>query len=76
MSKLAIEPRPLSLITFTEDYIQIMLEHGCPFKDSEFIYVGEIPNMLGHCVIIGRSTGKLHIGYHIENFRELTDEET
>ena len=39
-----------------------------------FIYFGEIPNMKGHCVVMDCATGEFYSGYHIEHFKELTDE--
>jgi hypothetical protein len=44
-------------------------------KDNFFIYLGEIPNMLGHCVVVGYESGKIYSGYHIENFRLPTENE-
>ena len=44
-------------------------------KDNFFIFLGEIPNMLGHCVIIGHESGKIYSGYHTENFRLPTENE-
>ena len=40
-----------------------------------FIYMGEIPNMCGHCSLININNGEVVIGYHIDSVRELTDEE-
>ena len=39
-----------------------------------YIFMGEIPNMPGHCVVAD-DNGKMYTGYHIENFIELTDDE-
>jgi len=63
--------RKLSLVKISEKY-----ENQMHFKDDVLIYLGEIPNMRGHGVFIGSKTGKIYSGYHIEQFRELTDEET
>lgn len=38
------------------------------------IYLGEIYNMSGHGIFVGRS-GKCYFGYHIDNFRELKEDE-
>jgi hypothetical protein len=46
------------------------------FNDDIYIFLGEIPNMPGHCVLLRNNDGKLFSGYHTENFIELTDEET
>lgn len=43
--------------------------------EGPFVFLGEIPNMRGHCVVMDRKTGKLHAGYHPENFREMTEDE-
>lgn len=44
-------------------------------KDEKFIFLGEIPNMEGHCVIIGFGSGKVHCGFHIDRFEEVEDNE-
>lgn len=38
------------------------------------IYLCEIYNMSGHGIFVGRS-GKCYFGYHIDNFRELKEDE-
>lgn len=40
----------------------------------EYLYLGEIPNMTGHCAVID-DTGHVEVGYHVDDFREMTDEE-
>lgn len=42
--------------------------------DLPMIYLGEIYNMPGHGIFVGRS-GKCYFGYHIDNFRELKEDE-
>jgi len=44
-------------------------------NDKMFIYLGEIPNMEGHCVVAGYSSGRLYSGYHPENFQLWKEEE-
>lgn len=44
-------------------------------KDNVYVYLGEVPNMIGHCFLISLETGKIEIGYHTSDIRELTDEE-
>ena len=47
-----------------------------PFtKNDTYVYMGEIPNMPGHCVVADYKTGNLISGYHIESFKELKDDE-
>ena len=38
------------------------------------IFLGEITNMPEHGIFIGKS-GKGYFGYHVDNFRELGEEE-
>ena len=43
-------------------------------KKGEVVYIKEISNMPGHCVVI--KTGKLPIvGYHLDRFRLLSKDE-
>ena len=37
--------------------------------DDKFVFLGEIPNMPGHCVVAGFNSGKLYCRYHPENFQ-------
>ena len=41
---------------------------------GSIIFLGEIPNMLGHCVIAD-STGAIKCGFHTFDFVELTEDE-
>ncbi len=46
-----------------------------PFKRGEvYVFIGEIPNMPGHCVI-AELNGKIHTGYHTDSFQELPTDE-
>ena len=66
--------RQYALVKLRED-----CKHGYEktpiYNEGTLIYLGEIPNMLGHAVFAGAESGKLYSGYHPESFRELTDEE-
>ena len=44
------------------------------YNDLPMIYLGEIANRKEHGIFIGKS-GKCYFGYHISNFRELSEEE-
>ncbi|MBI5817870.1 MAG: hypothetical protein HZA88_02695 [Verrucomicrobia bacterium] len=47
-----------------------------PFKKEDvLVFIGEIPNMPGHCVIAELRNGKIHAGYHTESFAELSLDE-
>ena len=46
-----------------------------PFSDDlPLVYLGELANMPEHGIFIGQS-GRCYFGYHISNFRELSEEE-
>ena len=62
--------REKSLVTLKED-----ITSSFPFdKDLPVIFLGEIANMAGHGIFIGKS-GKCYFGYHISQFRELSEDE-
>jgi len=42
-------------------------------KDQHLIYLGEVPNMHGHCLISDFKTGKIQGCYHIEDFEVVND---
>jgi len=64
--------------TFEKNQIVIALDgYGPPrdeYNNNVFLYLGEIPNMRGHCAVVDRN-GKTHWGWHIENFRHPTEDE-
>jgi hypothetical protein len=65
--------RQYSLVRVKEEDEGVYTDHF--FPDTKFVFLGEIPNMLGHCVIIGQSTRKTYIGFHIEVFEEIPEDE-
>lgn len=73
-------PRQYSLVKVAQWYLDFLKEkkiQDCPLsQEKTFIYLGEIPNMREHCVVVGLKTGKVFSGYHIEDFVELTEDET
>jgi hypothetical protein len=40
-----------------------------------YVFLGEIPNMPGHCVVADANTGQLFTGYHTDNFAEIPEDE-
>lgn len=47
-----------------------------PFtKDDTFVYLGDIVQMPGHCIVIRMKDGKVFCGYHTEDFVEIPEEE-
>lgn len=45
------------------------------FGDKLLIFLGEVPNCNGHCILADLSTGNVIGMYHTSNFREATEEE-
>jgi hypothetical protein len=70
--------RKLALVVFdkksctSEQYDQFYKEK---FGNNSFIFIGEIPNAPGHCVIYNFRTERIEGMYHTDNFREATSEE-
>jgi len=53
-----------------------ILDYHYPWKEGDsLLYLGEIVNMPGHCSVVTRK-GEVHWGYHTENFRIATEDET
>jgi hypothetical protein len=62
-------------------------ENSCSKEDYEkyyktlfptgklFVYMGEIRQAKGHCILCDLDTGKIVGMYHTENFREATKDE-
>ena len=47
-----------------------------PFKEGEvYIFLGEIHQMPGHCIVVEMKTGNVISGYHTDNFIELEENE-
>ncbi len=67
-------PRSYSLVRLSkdmEDWLKANSKFDSPLlQESRFIFLGEIPNMPGHCVVAMFSSGKLLSGYHTDNFVE------
>jgi hypothetical protein len=69
-------PRKLSLVKFKASSMRRGFRNKYPFRiDATYIFIGEIPNMPGHCVLADHQTGKLYSGYHTDNFVELSGNE-
>lgn len=68
-----------TLVTFDEkscseeDY-EAFYKNEFP-KGKIFVFMGEIKQAPGHCILADLETGKIEGMYHTENFREATDDE-
>jgi hypothetical protein len=68
MAKLR-KPRKLSVVACTEK----LPPRRNPFaKDAALIFLGEIPNYRGRCVLLGANTGQLYAFYETTKFQEVT----
>ncbi|MCB1887037.1 MAG: hypothetical protein KDH20_05500 [Rhodocyclaceae bacterium] len=69
------EPRKLSLVRLRPD-VPAEVAGRYPFHgDFPLVFLGEIPNMAGHGVFVGYSSGRLYSGIHIDHFEELGEDE-
>ncbi len=69
-------PRPLSLVRFVFEGIPDEFVDKYPFDENRtYVFLGEIPNMPGHCVVADHRSGKVFSGYHTEGFSELPEDE-
>ena len=68
------DPKPYAMCKFVNNFPDFWASY--PFTtQGRYIYMGEIPNMRGHCVVADHNTGQIFSGYHVENFVELTEDE-
>lgn len=44
-------------------------------SNESFVYLGEVAQMSGHIICAGVLDGKIYVGFHDDDFRELTDDE-
>ena len=71
-----MKPRQYSLVKFDFEGLDEKYHDKYPFEPDEvYVFFGEIPNMLGHCVVANHKTGKIYSGYHIENFSEVDEQQ-
>lgn len=72
-------PRQYALVKVADSYKAFLKKKkikNCPLtKEDVFVFLGEIPNMRGHCVVAGHKSGRIVSGYHIEDFVEIPKEE-
>ena len=73
-----VHPRLLSWVKINPE---LEVDYGSHYakklgRTDFLIYMGEIPNQRGHCIIFNQDTQKMHVGYHIETFVEMTEDET
>ena len=70
-------PRQYSLVKF--DFTDLPKKYHMTYPFTEqgvYVFLGDIVNMEGHCIVADYKTGMLYSGYHTDSFIELTDDET
>ena len=73
-------PRKSLEVTPRTKKLSIVMYLGDVKKDKAFensaavLFLGEIPNMPGHCAVVTRS-GLVLWGYHLDSFRLATEDE-
>ena len=65
-----------TLVRFDFDALPAEYHSRYPFtRDDRLLYLGEVRQMPGHCVVVTRD-GRVLWGYHTENFVVLSDQES
>lgn len=76
-------PRQYSMVKVSDFWLKT-IENTCYDSDSlyrqaivdnHFIFLGDIPNQQGHCIVISVKTGMVFSCYHTEDFEELSEDE-
>ena len=66
----------MSLVRFDFDSLPRGYQRQYPFRrGAAYVFLGEIANMGGHCVVADVKTGKIYSGYHTEKFSEIPKDE-
>jgi hypothetical protein len=66
----------MSLVRFNYDAIPAEYHEKYPFESTGvYVFLGELVNMPGHCVVADHKTGRIYSGYHSEGFVELAEDE-
>jgi len=68
--------KSLTLVKFDFDGVPESYHKKYPFIDTDvFVYLGNIVQMPGHCVVTRMSDGKIFNGFHTDSFIELEEDE-
>lgn len=67
-------PRRMSLVKLNEDSINKKFRNTLPFKKGQvLVFMGEIPNMPGRCILMDVKSTQFVNGYRTANFIELKE---
>ena len=65
-----------TLVRFDFDDLPVNYHGEYPFtRKDRFIYLGDIVQMPGHCVVVRISDGHVFCCYHTDNFVKVPEEE-
>jgi len=65
-----------TLVKFDFDSLPVDLRNAYPFKaEDRFVYMGDIVQMPGHCVIVRLQDGKMFCCYHTDGFIAVPENE-
>jgi hypothetical protein len=71
------KPQRLSLVRFEAPWLSPKQRRAYPFKRrGTYLFVGEVANMPGRCVVLDWKANRTYLGYHTENFVQLSEDET
>ena len=70
--------KPNTLVKF--DFSSMPKKHWQQYRNNfpnqeTLVYLGEIEQLPGHCIICGYESGKIHCGFYTNNFIPLTENE-
>lgn len=67
--------RQNSIVKFDFSNMPVDYHKKYPFAELDmFVYLGEIVQMPGHCIVARMKDGKVFCGYHIDEFVEVPEE--
>ncbi len=73
--ELASRLEPYSLVKWSGDEAVYDKYYSSHFSRDKLLFISEVSNMKGHCMLCDLITGKIVGPYHIENFRMLSEDE-
>lgn len=66
----------LSLVRLTAEALEDLRKSKHPLTNHDFfVYLGDIHNMAGHCVVLTRDGKRHYVGYHTDNFELVPEDE-
>jgi len=68
--------REKALVRFDFENTPAEYHKAYPFTEKDrFVYLGDIVQMPGHCIVVRLKDDKVFTCYHTDDFVELTEEE-